>query len=45
MDCMKVCVVTSGAARLPECDVALFGFERLGAVDYESELSCKIEMF
>ena len=45
MDCMKVCVVTSGAARLPECDVALFGFERLGAVDYESELSGKSEKF
>ena len=40
---MRVCVVTGQAERLPECDVALFGFGRLGDVDYESELSGKSE--
>lgn len=40
---MKVCVVTGAADRLPECDVALFGFERLGDVDYGDELSGKSE--
>ena len=35
---MKVCVVTDGGGRLPECDLALFGFNRLGEVDSESEL-------
>ncbi len=42
---MKVCVVTSGTARPTACDVALFGFEKLGAVDYESELSGKSDKF
>ena len=42
---MKVCVVTDGGGRLPECDLALFGFNRLGEVDYESELSGKRDKF
>ena len=42
---MKVCVVTDGGGRLPECDLALFGFNRLGEVDYESELSGKSDKF
>ena len=45
MNCMKICVVASGAQRLPACDIALYGFEKLGAVDYESELSGKSEKF
>ena len=42
---MKVCVVTDGGGRLPECDLALFGFNRLGEVDYESELSGRSDKF
>lgn len=39
---MKICVVTDKrkqtSVRLPQCDVALFGFGALGLVDYECEL-------
>ena len=42
---MKVCVITGAAERLPECDLALFGFGWLGEVDYQSELSGKTEKF
>ncbi len=35
----------SDAVRLPECDVALMGFDYLGDVDYESELSGKTDKF
>lgn len=42
---MKVCVITGSAERLPECDLALFGFGWLGEVDYQSELSGKTEKF
>lgn len=42
---MKFCVVNEGKlkkeSKLPECDVALFGFGGLGDVDYESEISGK----
>ena len=40
---MKVCVVTVPAQKLPECDLALFGFGWLGEVDYESELAGKTD--
>ena len=42
---MKVCVVTVPAQKLPECDLALFGFGWLGEVDYESELAGKTDKF
>ena len=42
---MKVCVITGAAERLPECDLALFGFGWLGEVDYQSELAGKTEKF
>lgn len=46
---MKICVSprlrASDAVRLPECDVALLGFDFLGDVDYESELSGKTDKF
>lgn len=46
---MKICVVTDRrkeiSARLPACDIALFGFGALGVVDYESELDGKSEKF
>ena len=40
---MKICVAPRFCARsaLPPCDVALFGFDSLGDVDFESELSGK----
>lgn len=42
---MKVCVVSGGAQKLPACDIALFGFNYLGEVDYESELTGKTDKF
>ncbi len=46
---MIFCVVTDGGAAevetLPECDIALFGFQGLGEVDYEKELKCETEKF
>lgn len=46
---MKICVVNGGkvqpSALLPKCDIALFGFNAVGQVDYESELSGKTEKF
>lgn len=46
---MKICVVTdvplNESARLPPCDAAVFGFDSLGEVDYESELSGKTDKF
>lgn len=46
---MKICVMPdynlTDPARLPECDFALMGFNALGAVDYESELSGRTEKF
>ena len=40
---MKICVAPRFCARsaLPPCDVALLGFDSLGDVDFESELSGK----
>ena len=39
---MVFCVVADGTLKnfktLPECDVAVFGFNGLGEVDYEKEL-------
>ena len=39
---MIICVAAGGsikdAAKLPRCDIAVFGFKGLGEVDYESEL-------
>ena len=46
---MVFCVVTEGAVAdtdcLPECDIALFGFNGLGEVDYERELKGETEKF
>ncbi len=41
---MKICVaprLSGESARLPECDVALIGFDYIGDVDFESELKGK----
>ena len=42
---MKLCVVNEGKVqkdfKLPECDVALFGFGSLGEVDYQEEIAGK----
>lgn len=45
---MKICAVTVPLKSLenpPACDVCLFGFNALGDVDYESELSGKTDKF
>lgn len=46
---MKICVVTESGIkdfeRLPKCDVALFGFNALGEVDYERELCGATDKF
>ena len=42
---MKVCVAAGGANRLPGCELALFGFDFLGEVDYENELAGKTDKF
>lgn len=46
---MIFCVVNEGKVgeveRLPECDVALFGFSCMGDVDYESELKGESDKF
>ena len=42
---MKVCVVAGASGALPECELALFGFDFLGEVDYESELAGKTDKF
>lgn len=46
---MKICVVAEENIKniksLPDCDVAVFGFDALGTVDYESELAGKSEKF
>lgn len=46
---MKICVMPdlnlSDCTCLPDCDVALIGFNALGDVDYESELRGKTEKF
>lgn len=45
---MIFCVIGSGApekAELPECDIAIFGFDGLGEVDYERELKGETEKF
>lgn len=46
---MKICVAAEGdfknAESLPECDLAVFGFNALGCVDYERELAGKSEKF
>lgn len=42
---MKICVITDGkkdaGIRLPACDLAVFGFNAFGEVNYESELAGK----
>ena len=45
---MIFCVITEGNVdeiTLPDCDVALFGFDVLGEADYESELRGETEKF
>ena len=46
---MVFCVVTGGKVAetesLPDCDLAVFGFEGLGEVDYEKELRGETEKF
>ncbi|MCD8308975.1 MAG: hypothetical protein LUD19_03890 [Clostridia bacterium] len=42
---MKVCVVSSAGGALPPCDLALYGFNLLGEVNYESELKGKTDKF
>ena len=46
---MVFCVIADGNVKdiksLPECDVALFGFNGLGEVDYESELKGYTDKF
>lgn len=46
---MIICVVTgkeiSEAGELPECDLAVMGFNSLGEVDYESELKGSTDKF
>ncbi len=42
---MKVCVVTGSAQKLPRCDLAIYGFDWLGRVDYGSELDGKTDKF
>ena len=46
---MVFCVVNDGTVeereRLPDCDVAVFGFGGLGEVDYESELKGDTDRF
>lgn len=36
---MKICVAPKYAGELPECDIALFGYDYLGDVDFDCELS------
>ncbi|MBE7089130.1 MAG: hypothetical protein E7370_06450 [Clostridiales bacterium] len=44
---MRLCVVYEGQIKspsvLPRCDIAVFGFEGLGEIDYESEISGKTD--
>ena len=44
---MKLCVICEGQIKsssvLPSCDIAIFGFEGLGEIDYESEISGKTD--
>lgn len=42
---MKVCIAAGAVPKLPECDLALFGFDFLGEVNYESELAGKTDKF
>jgi predicted amidohydrolase len=45
---MVICAIPCGGVgdvEIPQCDVALFGFEGLGKVDYESEICGKSEKF
>ncbi len=42
---MKICVAADACDRLPDCDLAIYGFGWLGEVDYESELSGRTDKF
>ena len=45
---MVFCVVNRGTPKdleLPECDIAVFGFEGLGEVDFEKELKGESDKF
>ena len=46
---MVFCVIADGTVKdlqtLPECDVAVFGFNGLGEVDYEKELKGESDKF